>query len=53
MSEFALFNMAVAAVVACSPSEMYKDVVFKVAMQMIGLPAVICNPFAESAQRGL
>jgi hypothetical protein len=43
LSELALFDMAVAAVVACSPSEMYKDVVFKLAMQMIGLPAVILS----------
>ena len=49
MSELALFDMAVAAVVACSPSEMYKDVVFKVAMQMIGLPAVILS---QSLPRG-
>ena len=49
LSELALFDMAVAAVVACSPSEMYKDVVFKVAMQMIGLPAVILS---QSLPRG-
>jgi hypothetical protein len=41
--------MAVAAAVACSPSEMYKDVVIKMAMQMVGLPDVVLS---QSLHRG-
>jgi hypothetical protein len=43
MSELALFDIAVAAVVACNPSKTYKDVVSKVDMPTVGLPAVILS----------